>query len=118
MLKFDWTQNRVLLVLGGVISFLLILPNLGKGWETFQYVARTPETAYAAKATADELDTQFDRYLTQQQAYTEALNKYIGQQQQPSPRGLQEWDAQGVCWTCLTTDRERCFEESLWTRCE
>ena len=81
-MKIDWNATKTHVVLGGVISALIILPNLGRGLEVLAYVVNTPSIAYAAKSTAEDVDDKFQQYLAKQDAVAEALNKYVGQQQQ------------------------------------
>ena len=36
-----------------------------------------------------------------------------------SPEGLREWDEQDqTTWCCPVLDRQRCFDQMLWSRCE
>lgn len=126
-MKTDWTPKNLTLAGAGIISILIILPNLGKGWEAVKYLADAPPTAYAAKEKVEEVDSEFKEYLQAQreatiaqQATTEALKQYIGQQapNQMAPHGLREYDATtDILWCCELTDRAACFSQDRWYRC-
>jgi Neuraminidase (sialidase) len=81
------------------------------------------EVAYAAMEQADETAAQFDRYLIEQRAYTQALQQYTEQlqEQQMAPQQNQSFlienDAQGNTWCCASQDREVCWNNNLWYRC-
>lgn len=83
-MKIDWTPQNLVIAACGIIGLLLIVPKLGDGLDAVGYLVGAPATAYAAKATAEEVEDNFDRYLTEQRAYTEALNKIVTQQQAPN----------------------------------
>ena len=115
-----WTPKTVWITAGGIGSLLLILPNLGKGLDSLVYVARVPSVAYAAKAQAETVDDKFNRYLDRQEAYTEALQKVVTQQQapnRPAPLPIREQDAHEAWWCCDTT-REDCWQRQTWRRCD
>lgn len=120
-MKLNWSDPKHVVVLGGgLVSALLILPNLGKGLQSVAYVTQAVPVAYAARDTAEEVDAEFQQYLIEQRAYTKALQGYTQQlqrQQQGVPMGpVTEWDAQGHCWTCATTP-EQCWATETWTPC-
>jgi hypothetical protein len=52
-------------------------------------------------------------------------NIYQQQQRTPHPhglperfRGLRETGEDGTCWVCASSDRDECYEQYLWRRCE
>ena len=104
-MKLDWSKpHHTLLVASGVISLLLVLPNLGKGLQSVAYVTQAVPIAYAAKETAEQVDDKFQRYLERQDAVADALNKYVTQQQQvPNQAAPRVWvepdlvDGRQVC---------------------
>lgn len=133
-MKTEWTPKNLSIVGSGIVAALLILPNLGKGWEALKYWVDSVPTAYAGKAQAEAVRSDFDRYIDAQQEAlkleqqrNELQEKYnkklldIQQQHVPNqaaPRGLQETDADGVCWICETSDRDACYSQNLWKKCE
>lgn len=66
-MKTEWTRKNLSIAGGIVVSSLLILPNLGKGWEALKYVLDSFPTAYAAKTVAGDVRSDFDRYIAQQE---------------------------------------------------
>lgn len=116
----------------GVFAFLVVLPNVSKGWDTLRYVTDAIPAAHAGKAAAEGVRSDFDRYIDEQRQATaadekvaKALNEYIQQQQQqqlpmnapaPEVQELREWDAQG-CWECFGYSHEDCDRNQRWTRC-
>ena len=95
-MKTDWTPKNLTIAGSGVIAALLILPNLGKGWEALKYWVDSVPTAYAGKAQADAVRSDFDRYIDAQQealkleqqrnALQEEYNKKLMElQQQQAP---------------------------------
>ena len=116
-MKTEWTPKNVMIAVAGVITVLLVLPNLGKGWEVVKYLADSFPTAYAAKEVAAEVRSDFDQYIAQEQENAklekqrlELQQEYNGQllklqqQQQAMPRVWQEQDQEGN-WYC-TDGRE------------
>lgn len=111
----------------GVVAALLILPNLDKGLEVVGKLANLVPTAYAAKATAEQVDEKFERYLERQDAVNQAIQGYTQQLQQhvptavrgaPPPPGLREWDPQrNLFWCCDLADRNVCFDQQAWRAC-
>lgn len=103
------------------MAALLILPNLGKGWEALKYWIDSVPTAYAGKAKAEEVRSDFDQYIAQRQEelklekqrneLQENYNKKlldIQQQQAPNQADTPEvWWAQDEdgAWYC-TDGRE------------
>ena len=126
-----WTPKTVWITGSGIGALFLVLPNLGRGVDEAVKILGTTSTAYAAKAQADEVDTEFHEYLTEQRAYTAALQSYVQQQQQlqqqmpntpyqppyqrPSPE-IRERDATGQVWCCATS-AEECWQTKTWRRC-
>ena len=125
------------LVIGAsaIIGLVLLLPKLGDGLDWLAHVVGTTKVAYAGKAQAEEVRSDFDRYLDaqeealqleqQRQALQAEFNDKLTQIQQqqapnqaaPPPAGLREWDAHGQCWTCPVEDRRACFDQDLWRWC-
>lgn len=108
--------------LAGLVAALVALPNLGKGLGALSWLVNAPTIAYAAKGQADETADQFQQYLAEQRAYTQALQDYTAQMQrqlpnQVVPHGMREWEADGTCWECDLDDRQACFDEDLWRSC-
>ena len=81
MKKLPWWQQRTSKLVAIGVAFAA-LTQIGNGWKAIKYLADTPDTAYAAKAKAEKVDTEFSDYLKEQRLYTEALNKVVTQQQQ------------------------------------
>ena len=120
---------------GGIlVSVLVVLPNLGKGWESLRYVTDAIPTAYSAQHQAEQVSDEFRTYLQaqqqtliEQQSYNKALLTLQQQQAQqlqqqvnaPPPTGLREWDGTTErFWCCPWTDRDACFAQSQWRRCD
>lgn len=83
---------------------------------TARYV-NLPAQVEAGEQKNVQQDKQIDRLIT--------LQEYYQQQQQapnqPRPRqvGLREWDEQEqTAWCCSEDDREVCWEQQLWRKCE
>ena len=142
-MKLDLSQPKTAFtVIAGVVVFLVVLPNLDKGWAVLRYMTDAFPTAYAGKATADETKDRFDQYIQQQQQAIETQNKiaeaiagYTQQQQAPQqvyrqmpdypqPNTFIEGPAnEGLFWCCRAYDYEQCFEEDengydLWMQCD
>ena len=115
----------------GIFAFLVVLPNVSKGWDTLRYVTDAIPAAHAGKAAAEGVRSDFDRYIDeqreateQQKAVAEALNAYVAQQQQqlpmdpPAPEAqlFTETDAQG-CWECWGFGYQDCDVNKRWERC-
>ena len=72
-MKLDFSDRTTAWTVGsGVVAALLVLPNLGKGWEALKYLADSPPAAYAAKAMSEAVRSDFDRYI---EAQTQALQQ-------------------------------------------
>ena len=125
-MKTEWTPKNLSIAGGVIVSALLILPNLGKGWEALRYVTDTPPTAYAAKQQGEELQSQFDKYLAaqekalaQQEGYLKAQQEFFLQQQQQLPNQAPPrperswWQAPDGHWEYCDW---RCDEERNWYR--
>lgn len=105
--------NPVITAILGTAGVMVALSQIGKFARESSYVVQAIPTAYAAKAQAEETASQFEQYLTEQRAYTKALNSYIGQQQAAPP--IQTWrDPQGGLWCCA----QECDYRDSWRRCD
>lgn len=113
-MKTEWTPKTITLAASGVIAALFALPKLGDGLDYARKVLGTTEVAYAAKEQAEQVDDQFQQYLQKQQAYTDALNSYVAQQQQQ--RELCQEDENGTVWCCPVLDADACWAQNLWRR--
>ena len=72
-------DTKKVVAIGALCVALTQTGNLLKG---VSYLVGVPETAYAARSKAEDVDDKFQQYLAKQDAVAEALNKYVGQQQQ------------------------------------
>ena len=120
-------DNKKLLAIAALCVGLTQIGHFLKG---ASWLVQSPAIAYAAKATADKVDEQFDRYLEQQQKVAEALNQYVASQQQqqqtvyanqaaPIQEGIRVWDKeQNLWWCCPYTDTRKCWDEEAWEICE
>lgn len=145
-MKTDWTPKNLTIVGSGVVAALLILPNLGKGWEAVKYLADAPPTAYAAKGQAEAVQSDFSAYLEaqeqqrkldaklaeQQALYNQRLlelqeSQQVYQQQQPlnvsapllrfpEPEVIEWEDPDGTWWCC--DPRTDCDLMESWWRCD
>lgn len=113
-MKFDWTPRNTGIVVAGVMSAIFALPKLGDGLDYLRKVLGTTEVAYAAKEQAEDTASEFQQYLQRQEAYTEALNSYVAQQQD-QVRCEEENDGKVWCCSVQFTDQE-CDERQLWRR--
>lgn len=77
----DWTNSKTLIIgAAAILAVILIAPRLGDGTKSLTRWLSTTDIAYAAKEKADTVDEQFQEYLTEQRAYTKALNQVVTQQ--------------------------------------
>lgn len=92
--------------------------------EKMAWLIRVPSVAYAAQQQVEDTASKFDRYLIQQQAYTEALQGYVQQQQQQQApmqqqfqSNIKEWvNSQGVMY-CCDEARQDCRRDESWWEC-
>ena len=107
-------------VLGGVA----VLAASWGGLEKVGWLIGVPAAAYEGKETAEAVEDKFERYLEKQEAYADALNSYVQQQQQlpmqqaPSIQYFQEYDQQGQCWSCNAYSQQQCWDNRLWRLCQ
>lgn len=135
MKNTEWTPQNLAIAGSGVLAVLLLLPNLGKGWDALKYAIDAIPTAYAAKQQSAAVQSEFDRYLEsqqqvleKQQAVADAINAYV--QQQLPPKWLaapneqtdtvwREIGEDGRCWRCFERDYPDCWEPvNRWVSCE
>lgn len=111
--------------IAGLISAIVILPNLGKGLTALSWLVGAPAAAYAGKETAEHVDERFERYIESQDAVTQALNNYVQHQAQqqlpmdpPAPEA-QWWTAEDAkgCWECWGYSLDDCDRNQRWARC-
>lgn len=103
--------------LAGLVAALVALPNLGKGLSALSWLVNSPTVAYAAKGQADDTADQFQQYLAEQRAYTQALNDYTKQMQRQQQAPALEWwqDERGAWWYCAP-QQDDCRDNAAWRR--
>lgn len=127
-------KPQIPLTIAGIVALGSAMPHLAH----FVDVWRAPETAEAAQKKAEYVDEKFDTYLEEQSkyqakldGYNEALTQIQQQQQQqvqqyapPMPQApvqsqphFREPDESGF-WCCNIPNREQCWGENGWYRCQ
>src|SRR3990167_7338816 len=122
-MKIETTPKNLWIAGSVVVALLVVLPNIGKGWDSLRYVTDAIPTAYAGQSKAEEVRSDFDRYITQreeelklekqrnqlQEEYNKKLIDIQQQQQMPQqqypnqsePQGLRVWDdTTQTFWCC------------------
>ena len=111
-----WDTKKVL----AMAAIVVALTQLGHGLKAASWLIGVPEVAYAAKEQAETVDEKFQLYLQRQEAYTEALNAYVAQQQGAPTHSEQanycEEDERGQVWCCPHPDPDVCDTQQLWRR--
>ena len=115
----------------GIVAALLVVAGSFSQLEKLAWLIGAPSAAYAGQAKAEEVDDKFERYLERQEAYTEALQDYVQQQQAPNrqayapmpsipdPQNFIEYDQDGTCWVCEgVLEYDECYLRKLWRVCE
>ena len=127
--------------IAGVVAFILTAPKFGEGMNWLIRIWNTPEVAYAGQATATEVKSDFDRFISQreeelklekqrnelQEDYNQKLlqlqqqqvpNQMYQRQYQAEPSVWREQDSQGDWWCCSSDSYDRCWDEQLWKGCD
>ena len=96
------------------VGFIVVYGNLPKRVDKVEAGQEVQDTRVQA---LEKISSKLDGYIEAQQQ----MNERLANQSTPAPRrsrGLREWEDEVGFWCCASDDRQRCFDEELWTVCD